>query len=199
MRSPRPSLGSRRAFALVLATASTFAGLTFTGSAAAEDCAGDGDCGEGQTCSEGVCQKRFGQEEMTERLEVSPELADRYVLETRSYPILFYVGAPLFGAAWIGTAVAAALTAKEGKTAAAAGAGAVPLAGPVLLHEKDQLEPTGEALVIVLGALQGVGLIASFVGLTMESEVLTPIGEVGLVVTPMAGRGTGGVMVGGTF
>jgi hypothetical protein len=169
-------------------------------SASAQECATDADCTEG-SCVDAVCRVEVG-----ERVEVPPELGDRYVLETRRYWPLLIAGGALFGAAWIGTIAAVGATAEDADRGSAIGQAFVPAAGPVLLHASGKAPEDVKGLLIGMGALQGLGLLTAFVGLTVESKVLMPAGEMGasLVVTPLVGGGplgggVTGVGVGGRF
>jgi len=187
---------------LVLAafTASLTAGAR---PAAAEECTSDADCAEGALCGENAqCQVQ-----VTERVEVPPELGDRYVLETRRYWPLFIAGSALFGAAWIGTIAAVGVTAKDHK-ASAIGQAFVPAAGPVILHATGSAPEDVSDIIIGIGALQGLGLLTAFVGLTVESRMLVPAGEAAseageatgsITITPLVGGGVTGLGVGGTF
>lgn len=159
----------------------------------AQECATDADCTEG-TCVDAICRVAVG-----ERVEVPPELGDRYVLETRSYWPLLVAGGSLFAAAWIGTIAAVGATAEDDDRGAAIGQAFVPAAGPVILHSSGKVPEDVSGLVIITGALQGLGLLTAFVGLTTESKVLTPTGAAAasLVITPLVGRGAAGERVTG--
>jgi hypothetical protein len=167
-------------------------------SAADSECAADADC-EGGTCEDGSCQI-----EVRDRVEVPPELGDRYVLETRRYWPLLIGGGALFGAAWIGTIVIAGATADDGETGAAVGHAFVPVVGPMIMHSNGTAPEGTGGLLIVTGALQGLGLLTAFVGLTVESSMLVPTDEAspsdtGLVVSPYGGPGKAGLVVTGRF
>jgi hypothetical protein len=165
--------------------------------AVAQECSADADCTlQDAICVDAVCQVQVG-----ERVEVPPELGDEYVLETRRYWPLLIAGGALFGAAWIGTIAAVGATAEENK-GSAIGQAFVPVAGPVILHSSQSAPADVGDLLIAASALQGLGLLTAFVGLTVETKLLVPAGQrtTGTVtVTPLVGGRVTGLGVGGTF
>ena len=167
----------------------------------AQQCASDADCDQGGSGDEVLCVDAVCQMQVGERVEVPPELGDRYVLETRRYWPILIAGGALFGAAWIGTIAAVGATAEEDK-GSAIGQAFVPVAGPIILHST-QSAPDGVAdVLIAMSALQGLGLLTAFVGLTVESKLLVPASDgtaATLTVTPLVGGRVTGLGVGGTF
>ena len=106
------------------------------------------------------------------------------------HPRLGVTGACVFGAAWIGTMVAAGATAEDGHKRGAVGHAAVPVVGPVLMSSEGTAPADIEGVLIGLMALQGAGLVTAFVGLTADSLVLEPRadGEAALLsVSPVVG------------
>lgn len=185
----------------VLAFCFFAAAATAAPSAFGQECASDADCTQGPTGDEVLCVDAVCQMQVGERVEVPPELGDRYVLETRRYWPLLIAGGAVFGAAWIGTIAAVGATAEEDK-GSAIGQAFVPVAGPVILHSTQSAPPDVADVLIALSAVQGLGLLTAFVGLTVESELLVPAGEATaatVTVTPMVGGSITGVGVGGTF
>ena len=92
-------------------------------------------------------------------------------------------------------------TAEEDK-GSAIGQAFVPVAGPIILHST-QSAPDGVAdVLIAMSALQGLGLLTAFVGLTVESKLLVPASDgtaATLTVTPLVDGRVTGLGVGGTF
>lgn len=185
----------------VLALCAFTASVAAAPSASAQECASDAECTQGPTGDEVLCVDAVCQMQVGERVEVPPELGDQYVLETRRYWPLLIAGGAVFGAAWIGTIAAVGATAEENR-GSAIGQAFVPVAGPVILHSTQSAPDDVADIVIAMGALQGLGLLTAFVGLTVESTLLVPAGEATtatVTVTPLVGGRMTGVGVGGTF
>ena len=169
--------------------------------AVAQQCSSDADCTQGPSGDEVLCVDAVCQMQVGERVEVPPELGDQYVLETRQYWPLLIAGGALFGAAWIGTIAAVGATAEEDK-GSAIGQAFVPVAGPFILHSTQSAPDDVAGLLIGMSALQGLGLLTAFVGLTVESKLLVPAADATaatVTVTPLVGGRMTGVGVGGTF
>jgi len=151
----------------------------------ADQCHIDRDCGEGKTCMSGACIDPSKRQAMA-----AADAADDAVVSTRGYFALGVTGACVFGAAWIGTMVAAGATAEDGHKRGAVGHAAVPVVGPVLMSSEGTAPADIEGVLIGLMALQGAGLVTAFVGLTADSLVLEPRadGEAALLsVSPVVG------------
>jgi hypothetical protein len=182
--------------------ASTLAAAVFLASpVAAAQSSGDSDDG---LCLLGACAGE-AEESPTPRPEpIPPE--GRY--ETTTYLPLTVAGACTFGAAWIATiALASASVAAEEPTVGADGqerrrdvgatvAGSfVPVAGPVVLRSTggEPRDETIDNVLVVLMGVQAIGLLATFLGATIDSRVEIPATAVVPTVTP---NGAGVVAVG---
>lgn len=173
--------------------------------AAAQPCESDDDCEEG-ACVTGACTTPEAAPtgepppEPPRAREPVPASGVRY--ETESYLPLTVAGACTFGAAWIATVVLSSVAVSQeepkrdvGPTVAAA---LVPVAGPIILRSEGS-EPKDDAVsttLVVLAAAQGMGLLATFLGLTIESRVEVPVSA---AVLPMVTPEGAGVFAVGSF
>jgi hypothetical protein len=168
----------------------------------APPCEDDEDCDEG-VCREGVCALELPP---APKRETVPPSGMRH--ETQDYLPLTIAGVATFGAAWIATAalVGASVaqedpvalpdgTTRDKDVGAAVGVSLIPVAGPILLRSEG-LGPADDgvdAVLVVLSAVQAMGLMATVLGLTIESRVEVPHTAIVPTVTP---HGAGAVAVG---
>jgi hypothetical protein len=105
--------------------------------------------------------------------------------QTRTYVPLGITGVALFGAGWITTVIVAAAGDVDDR-GQAVGHGIIPLLGPFLLLSQGSGPDELEGLVVATGAMQAVGVIAGFLGFTLESKVV-PAEEEQVSVRPLLG------------
>jgi hypothetical protein len=105
--------------------------------------------------------------------------------QTRTYVPLGITGVALFGAGWITTVIVAAAGEVDDR-GQAVGHGIIPVLGPFLLLSQGSGPDELEGLVVATGAMQAVGVIAGFLGFTLESKVV-PAEEEQVSVRPLLG------------
>jgi hypothetical protein len=132
--------------------------------------------------------------EPTEPAKKAPKKAAEPSAEepgTRTYLPLAFTGIALFGASWIGTIITAAAADPVADRGQAVGHAVVPIAGPFLLFMQGSGPQHLEGLIIAFGAAQGLGLLGTFLGLTLESKVVPVAAEA--TIRPILAPTFGGV------
>lgn len=185
-----------------LASTTALAVWLAASSAAAQPCEADADCDEG-ACVDGACAPA-PTPSPEPRAEVDPSGVR---VETRSYLPLTVAGACTFGAAWIATiALASAAVATESPSIGldgqprerdigpTVGGAFVPVVGPVVLRAEgaEPRDDTVNAVLVVLMGAQAMGLLATFLGATIESRVELPAAAVLPTVTQAPDGSLGG-------
>lgn len=158
----------------------------------ADQCRVDADCDAGR-CAGGACidfDKRDRQ--LLEDAQAGGVIDDarKYTIAERRYWPVVWAGAGVFAASWIGTIVAVGATEGGGQPLALA---FVPIAGPILMDSADVVPEDIEGLHVGLAALQGAGVLAAIVGLTIETKVLEPVAVKGASIAPVIAPGFVGV------
>lgn len=173
-----------------LAPILTLASLLVASVAEAQSSEGEG------VCLLGACEGGQTEAPAEPRPEPLPP-EGRY--ETVSHTPLVIAGAATFGASWIATVVLASASvgledptvgadgvARSRDVGATVGGSLVPVVGPVILRTigaAPRDETVDDVLVVLMGA-QAMGLLATFLGATLDSRVELPATAVVPAVTP---------------
>jgi hypothetical protein len=91
--------------------------------------------------------------------------------EIRSYPEVWIIGAWVFGAAWIGTVVMAGVAVPDEDQNQAIGHAFIPVGGPFYMIAQEDDSSDVDPALPAMGAAQGIGLVLTFVGATLERKV----------------------------